>query len=98
MRIAEPSSSVLTTTRTAISVERRDRKSISPVRASAGQLRNEAENRHVHGDDDAADDAPEKRDHEWLHQREQAGHCHVYFLFVKVRNLAEHRVQRAGGL
>ena len=65
---------------------------------SLRQLRDQVEDRQIHRDDDAADDAAEERDHDRLEQRQQAGHRRVDFLFVEVGNLGEHRVERAGRL
>src|SRR5688572_12296890 len=95
MSVAHPSRSVPTTTRMPMSLARRTRRSSL---ASTGQLIDQAEDWQIHGDDDAADDAAEQRDHQRFEEREQARYRNVDLLLVEVRNLAEHRVERAGCL
>src|SRR3954463_12642042 len=95
-RIADPSRTVLTTTRTVMSVERRDLRSmVLPVRPPStihqpltSQLADQAEDRHIHRDDDAADDAAEERDHQRLHERQQARDGDVHFFLVEIGDLA----------
>src|SRR5581483_4933744 len=75
---ADPSRMVLRPARTKISRATVRR---SVVSTALGQLADQVEDRHVHRDDDAADDAAENRDHDRLEQRQQAGDRRIDFLF-----------------
>src|SRR6266550_7633968 len=55
--------------------------------SSSSQLRDEIEDRHIHRDYDAANDAAEQRDHDRLEQRQQTRDRRVDLLFVEVRDL-----------
>src|SRR5712692_2349893 len=58
-------------------------------------LADEVEHRHVHRDNDGADDRAEQRDHDRLHQLHQARHRVVDLFLVELGNFVEHSVQRA---
>src|SRR3954468_7660140 len=102
--VAEPSSTVLITARTAISKRSLRRRSEvgGPSAADTDawaitlcQFADHVEDGHVHRDDDAADDNAEKRDHDRLEQRQHACDGRVDFLFIEVGDFRKHRVERA---
>src|ERR1051325_416698 len=63
--------------------------------AALGHLADEGEEGEVHGYDDGADGEAEEADHDRLDERQQRGYSRVNLLLVEVRDLAEHRVERA---
>src|ERR1700682_637222 len=60
------------------------------------QLADEREQRQVHGNNHAADHHAQKHDHDRLKGRQQVFYRGVDFIFIKVRDLLQHGVHRAG--
>ena len=54
------------------------------------------EQRQVHGDDHAADHQAQENDHDRFEGGQQVFDGDVHFVFVKVRDLLQHGVHRAG--
>src|SRR3989442_13238050 len=61
-----------------------------------GDLAEQVENRHVHGDDDAADHDPEEQYHYRLEQGHQVFYRLVHLVLVEIGDLREHGVEGAG--